>query len=108
MKPETLVSSALCRFVEMAGGEIRKCHWEQRLGAPDYLILLCGRAFFVETKAAGQKPRPSQMHEFAILAKTLPVLVIDSPADARFVVQAVVENATDDIFSRLSYKRFIQ
>lgn len=70
---------------------VRKCRWEGRIGAPDYIILRGGRAYFVETKAPGEKPRPSQLIEFAAIETAgAPVAVVDSIHAAIAVVHAIV------------------
>lgn len=88
---ERRVARALMDAAHRAGLYIRKCHWEGRIGAPDYIILREGRAYFVETKAPGEKPRPSQLIEFtAIETAGAPVAVVDSIHAAFAVVHAIV------------------
>lgn len=62
--PEGQVAAALIKAVEARGGFIRKLKWENRVGAPDYLIAIKGHVYFVETKAPGKKVRPAQAAEF--------------------------------------------
>lgn len=62
--PEGKIADFLCREARRRGLFVRKCRWEGRVGCPDYLIIRDGRAFFVETKAPGESPRPSQVAEF--------------------------------------------
>lgn len=88
---ERRVARALVDAARTAGLFIRKCRWEGRVGAPDYIILRDGRAYFVETKAPGEKPRPSQLIEFtAIETAGVPVAVVDSIHAAFAVVHAIV------------------
>lgn len=88
--PEHSVAQALIRAAANAGLLIRKLRWEGRVGAPDYVILASGRAFFVETKAAGQKPRPSQVAEFARLEKCgFPVAVVDTEDAAKLEITRI-------------------
>lgn len=88
--PEHSVAQALLRAAADAGLMVRKLHWEGRVGAPDYLILCDGRAFFVETKAPGEKPRPSQLAEFARLEKCgFPVAVVDTEDAAKLEVTRI-------------------
>lgn len=45
------------------GGEMRKVKWEGRRSAPDWLILVKGRAVFVEFKRPGKHPTAAQQRE---------------------------------------------
>lgn len=49
--------------VRDSGGEVRKCRWIGRNGAPDLRVLLPGRAFWVEAKAGKKGPTPAQSRE---------------------------------------------
>ena len=86
--PENRVAAALVRAAKEANLYIRKCHWEGRIGAPDYIVLKQGRAFFIETKAPGERPRPSQRVEFDRIRTEgcCPVIVVDSVDTARAVI----------------------
>ena len=87
---ERRVARALVDAARTAGLYIRKCRWEGRVGAPDYIILRDGRAYFVETKAPGEKPRPSQLAEFsAIRSAGAPVWIVDSIPAAVAAVRAI-------------------
>lgn len=70
---------------------LRKCHWEGRVGAPDYIALKHGRAFFIETKAPGERPRPSQLAEFGRIRTEggCPVIVVDSVELAHAVILSI-------------------
>lgn len=86
--PEGLVADALCREAKKRGFFIRKCKWEGRLGAPDYVILHQGKAVFIETKAPGEVPRKSQTAEFEqIRAAGCSVYVVDSADGAKQLIQ---------------------
>lgn len=90
--PEGIIANNLRLEARAKGLFIRKCRWEGRLGCPDYLALKNGRAFFIETKAPGEKPRRSQLAEFGQILKTgCPVFVVDSESAAREVIQAICE-----------------
>lgn len=90
--PEHAVAQALASAAADAGLTIRKLRWEGRVGAPDYLILCDGRAFFVETKSPGEKPRPSQLAEFARLEKCgFPVAVVDTEDAAEQAISRICE-----------------
>lgn len=79
MTPEGRVVAAIKKAVKALGGETRKVEWSSRRGAPDLLILLPGRHFFIEAKAPGEEPRPEQLREHERLRKAgLDVIVLDS------------------------------
>lgn len=87
---EHTVAKALVSAAKKAGLYIRKCRWEGRLGAPDYMILRDGRVYFIETKAPGEHPRASQIAEFtAIRATGAQVWVVDSITAAEAAVREI-------------------
>lgn len=54
----------LVKKVKEAGGEIRKCLWIGRRGAPDRRVMIPGsKPCWVELKAPGKKPEPHQERE---------------------------------------------
>ena len=63
MTPEAKVVHRIKALVKSYGGEVRKVEWSGRRGAPDLLVLMPGRHFFIEVKAPGEKPRPEQVRE---------------------------------------------
>lgn len=67
MTPEGKLVAYLKKRASAEGFRVRKLSYEGRHGAPDRLILAPGAAVFVEVKAPGQKPRPEQTRELAIL-----------------------------------------
>ena len=89
--PEGRVADALVRAAKEHHVYLRKCHWEGRMGAPDYIALKHGRAFFIETKAPGERPRPSQLAEFGRIRTDgcCPVIVVDSVELARAVILSI-------------------
>lgn len=88
--PENEIASVIKSEAKKRGLMIRKLRWEGRLGAPDHLILHAGRAYFVETKAPGEKPRASQVAEFTELEKNgFPVAVVDSREAAKLVIERI-------------------
>jgi hypothetical protein len=92
MTPEHRVAQALINAATKRGLFIRKLRWEGRVGAPDYIILAGGRAFFVEAKAPGETPRASQCAEFARIGEAgCPVMVVDSEFAAREAVRWICE-----------------
>lgn len=75
---EKLIEAYLKRKVQDASGMAVKQDWVGIRGAPDRLVILPGRMFFVELKAPGQKPEPHQerLHE-KLRALGVKVYVID-------------------------------
>ena len=71
------IEDYLVKRVKAMGGEVRKVQWIGRIGAPDRLVMLPpkfvrdagdvlvyeGLSVWVELKAPGAKPRPSQLRE---------------------------------------------
>lgn len=89
--PEHRVAAALVKAAKENHVYLRKCHWEGRMGAPDYIALNHGRAFFIETKAPGERPRPSQRAEFDRIRTEgcCPVIVVDSVDIAKAVILSI-------------------
>lgn len=84
---ESTVEKYLVERVRVLGGEVRKVQWVGRNGAPDRLVMLPPDAYvddahcciWVELKAPGEKPRPSQVREHERMRKMgQRVEVIDS------------------------------
>ena len=46
-----------------ASGEVRKVRWIGRRNAPDDLVLLRGRHFYIELKVKGKRPTAAQERE---------------------------------------------
>lgn len=67
MTPEGKIVAAIRKRVKALGGQVRKCSWEARTGAPDLLIMVQGSHFWIECKAPGEKPRLVQNREIAIM-----------------------------------------
>lgn len=89
--PEHRIAAALVSAAKKEHVYLRKCHWEGRMGAPDYIALSNGRAFFIETKAPGERPRPSQRAEFDRIRTEgcCPVIVVDSVDAAKAVILSI-------------------
>ncbi|MCM1516203.1 MAG: VRR-NUC domain-containing protein [Paraprevotella sp.] len=66
---ESSVERYLDVQVRKRGGITRKLVYQGRRGAPDRMVLLEGRLFFVELKRPGEKPRPDQIAEMKVLEK---------------------------------------
>ena len=109
--PEGRVAAALRQCVINAGGEIRKVEWGGRVGAPDWMVMMHGRAVFIETKAPGARPRKSQLVEFGRIerASCIPVLVIDLPQDCATFVHIFDTGTERDIMracDAYTYRRY--
>ena len=87
------IEDYLVKRVKAMGGEVRKVQWIGRVGAPDRLVMLpstCATGWggqevevpttiWVELKAPGAKPRPSQVREHERMRSMgQRVMVIDS------------------------------
>lgn len=79
---EKNIAGLLRDVVRMEGGLAIKLSAAVLAGIPDYIVLLNGKAKFVETKSEGKKPRRLQlkMHEF-LRGLGFSVFVIDSKED---------------------------
>lgn len=62
---ESEIENYAVKRVKEAGGEIRKCRWIGRNGAPDRRIMLPWLQCWIEFKAPGKKPGPHQYREHA-------------------------------------------
>lgn len=94
MTRESDIEKHLVKRVKELGGEVRKVQWVGRVGAPDRLVMLPDRpvlvapdnrawvyknTIWVELKAPGAKPRPSQLREHERMRSMgQRVVVIDS------------------------------
>lgn len=87
---ERAVAKALVEAAKAQDLFIRKCRWEGRVGAPDYIVLRDGTAHFIETKAPGERPRASQIAEFrAIQTAGATVWIVDSIPAATAAIRAI-------------------
>ncbi len=84
---ESTIEKHLVKRVKELGGEVRKVQWVGRRSAPDRLVMLPTGwdvtaphwSCWVELKAPGQKPSPSQVREHERMrAMGQRVVVIDS------------------------------
>lgn len=66
---EKTIETELVKEIEKIGGLCWKFTVPSTSGVPDRIILINGRAFFVETKAPGKKPRPLQLKIHRTMAK---------------------------------------
>lgn len=102
---------ALRQAVIARDGEIRKVSWEGRIGAPDYLVMMDGRAVFIETKAPGGRPRASQMLEFERIDATgsIPVLVVDDASECDNIAETLACGDDNDfqwLVNKYSFYRY--
>lgn len=93
MTPEGKVVQRIKALVCEHGGEVRKVEWSARRGAPDLLVLLPGRHFFVEVKAPGEKPRPEQLREHERLRAAGFVVIVEDGADDFKEIERVCNGA---------------
>lgn len=70
MTPEAKVTQYLIRRVKAIGGETRKVSWEGRIGAPDRLVLLKGKAAWFELKALYGRANRHQLMEIKRLRES--------------------------------------
>ena len=82
MAGERKVEEYIIGYVKSLGGLCYKFVSPGRNGVPDRIVILPpGRIYFVELKAAGQKPRPSQLAVHREMARMgVNVWVLDSRA----------------------------
>ena len=94
--PEGRVVAAVYAAVKAAGGEVRKCVWTGRIGAPDLFVMINGQHGWVECKAPGEKPRGSQWREFFRMEANggCIVLIVDS-VEAAMQVPRALSDACD-------------
>ena len=57
------IENYLVKRVKALGGEVRKVNWVNRRGAPDRLVMLPDKAFWVEVKAPSAEAEPHQLRE---------------------------------------------
>jgi len=57
------IENYLVKRVKALGGEVRKVNWVNRRGAPDRLVMLPDKVFWVEVKAPGVGAEPHQLRE---------------------------------------------
>ena len=90
MTPEGKLVAYIRRRVRELGGACRKCSWEGHAGAPDLLIMLRGRHFWIECKAPGESPRPIQLREHDVMRESGGCIVY--VADSRESAEEILKN----------------
>lgn len=104
------IAAYLVKRVADIGGICRKVSWEGRSDAPDYLVMCGGIHIFVETKAPGKKPRPSQLREFGAIETHAgeTVAVVRTPEDVDTLMGGFrYAEALQVALERLAYRRFL-
>lgn len=87
---ETDIEKTLVRAVDEIGGKAFKFTSPGNAGVPDRVVLLNGKAYFIELKAPGQKLRPLQEYRRKQLEELgFEVYVIDSAAGVEEFINAV-------------------
>lgn len=95
--PEGQLVAHIKKVVKAAGGEVRKCEWAGRVGAPDLFIMYKGRHFWVECKAPGEGVRPTQEREIEKMrAAGCTVFVADDPAWFDYRFNLIIEALKDE------------
>lgn len=91
--PEGKLVAYIKKTVKDAGGEVRKCEWAGRSGAPDLFIMYKGHHFWVECKAPGMYPRPTQVREIEKMRTAgCEVFVIDRIVNFYLIWTAIVND----------------
>lgn len=76
---ESQVEAHLKKLAKQHGGSTRKVKWIGRHGAPDRLVLLPGKFFFVEIKRPGKDAEAHQTREHLHLYRSgIPVYMADT------------------------------
>lgn len=76
---EQAIEKYLIKQIKLLGGHTRKVQWIGNRGAPDRLVMINGKAYWIELKSPGKFPTPLQVLEHNILKNNgQVVLIIDS------------------------------
>ena len=87
---EADIEKTLIQAVEEKGGKAFKFASPANAGVPDRVVLLDGKAYFIELKAPGQKPRPLQEYRRRQLEELgFEVYVIDSALGVEEFIDAI-------------------
>jgi len=97
---EKQIEKRVCEFAHSLGVLTYKFTSPARRAVPDRLFITPnGHVCFVEFKRKGEVPTPSQSVEIAkIRAHGVKVFVVDTVADGRNVVSAMVDAMRDPMF----------
>ena len=89
---ERTIENKLVTEIKKIGGICWKFTVPSISGVPDRIILYHGKAYFVETKAPGKKPRPLQLKIHRTMKKQgFPVIVIDTKEQVTEFVKQIQE-----------------
>jgi len=87
---ETDIEKTLVQAIEELGGKAFKFSSPGNAGVPDRVVLVDGKAYFVELKAPGQKLRPLQEYRRKQLEELgFEVYVIDSAFGVEEFIDAI-------------------
>jgi hypothetical protein len=82
------IENYLVKRVKALGGEVRKVNWVNRRGAPDRLVMLPDKAFWVEVKAPGVAAEPHQLREHTRMREMGQVVFL---VDSYDIVESICE-----------------
>jgi hypothetical protein len=82
------IENYLVKRVKALGGEVRKVNWVNRRGAPDRLVMLPDKAFWVEVKAPGVVAEPHQLREHTRMREMGQVVFL---VDSYEIVESICE-----------------
>ena len=84
MTPEGKIVQDIRRWIKSIGGQVRKCSWEGRRGAPDLLIMINGHHHWLEVKSANGELTLLQRAEIGLMRQNgCSVDVVRSLDDAK-------------------------
>lgn len=84
MTPEGKISQDIRKWIRSIGGQVRKCSWEGRRGAPDLLIMINGHHHWLEVKSATGELTLLQRAEIGLMRQNgCSVDVVRSLEDAK-------------------------
>lgn len=84
MTPEGKIVQDIRKWIKGIGGQVRKCSWEGRRGAPDLLIMINGHHHWLEVKSAKGELTLLQRAEIGLMRQNgCSVDVVRSLEDAK-------------------------
>lgn len=84
MTPEGKIVQDIRKWIKSMGGQVRKCSWEGRRGAPDLLIMIKGHHHWLEVKSAKGELTLLQRAEIGLMRQNgCSVDVVRSLEDAK-------------------------
>lgn len=86
---EISIERKVVAYAKRNGWFVRKVSWIGQVGAPDRVFIRKGLTIWVEFKAPGRKPRPSQLAEHHLMKRAgSAVFVVDDPEMGIAILQA--------------------